>query len=397
LILDSKEVINLVAYSKNKDGYYRASIITGYTTDGKQKRVTVRSKKLVDFKEKLRAAEQMQKQGYDFDSRNITVLEWADRWLETYKKPHVRGHCFETYEINIRLHINPLIGHIKMINVMPYMLQEVLNEQKGKSKSNTEKIKFCLKQMFKRAYLNGITVKDISMDLILPETTEGSRRPLTTAERETLINMAENHRSGLWVLMMLYCGLRPEETVALMWNDISFIEGKETMTISRAVEWIKGRAQIKGVKGKDQKKGKETQRTIPIAPPLVEKLKEATHRGLYVFTPEQSDGMLTNTNLRRMWKSFKRDVDIAMGATVYRNEIIEHALSEEVTPYYLRHTCCTDWFEMGLDLKMVQYLMGHADIKTTANIYIHFTERSVAKAGDIIRGHFEARDRQGTN
>jgi hypothetical protein len=88
-----------------------------------------------------------------------------------------------------------------------------------------------------------------------------------------------------------------------------------------------------------------------------------------------------------MWKSFKRDVDIAMGATVYRNEIIEHMLPEEVTPYYLRHTCCTEWFEMGLDLKTVQYLMGHADIKTTANVYMHFTERSVAKAGDIIRGY----------
>jgi integrase len=167
------------------------------------------------------------------------------------------------------------------------------------------------------------------------------------------------------------------------------------VTIRRAAEWVKGRAQIKGVKGKDKKKGKEAERTIPIAPPLVEKLKTALHKGLYVFTPEQSNGMLTSTNLQRMWKSFKRDVDLAMGATVYRNEIIEHALAEEVTPYYLRHTCCTDWFEMGLDLKTVQYLMGHADIKTTANIYTHFTERSVAKAGDIIRGHFEARGQTG--
>jgi integrase len=205
----------MVAYKKNKSGYYRASIVTGYTPDGKQKRVTVRSKILADFREKLKAAEHMQKQGYDFDSKNITVSEWAEQWLETYKKPHVRSHCAETYEINIRLHINPLIGHIKMSEVMPYMLQDVLNNQKGKSKSNTEKIMFCLRQMFKRAYLNGIIIKDISTDLILPETTEGSRRPLTTAEREAFVKVAENHRSGLWVLMMLYCGLRPEETVAL--------------------------------------------------------------------------------------------------------------------------------------------------------------------------------------
>lgn len=67
----------------------------------------------------------------------------------------------------------------------------------------------------------------------------------------------------------------------------------------------------------------------------------------------------------------------------------------EVTPYYLRHTYATDLFEMGVDLKTAQYLLGHADIKTTANIYTHFMQRSLDKASDIIRGHYNIRCQTG--
>lgn len=387
----------MAQYVKNKDGYYKASVVLGYTPDGKQKRATVRSKSLTEFKEKLKAMQNLKDQGYDFDSKGMTVNEWADKWLETYKKPQVRQHCYETYEINLRLHIKPLIGYLPLAEVKSFQLQEVLNKQEGKSKSNTQKIMFCLKQMFKKAYTNGLIVKDISDGLVLPSTTEGTRRPLTSEEKVAVIKAAASHRAGLWVLTMLYAGLRPEETVALMWSDFDFTPNNETVTIRRAAEWVNGRAKIKGVKGKDKKKGKEAERTIPLSPALVEKLKAASRKGLYVFTPAQSDGMLTQTNVKRLWHSFHREVDLAMGAETYRNKIKVHAFSMEVTPYYLRHTCCTDWFEMGLDLKTVQYLMGHSDIKTTANIYTHFMEKSLKKAGDIIRGHFKERGQNGDN
>ena len=124
-------------------------------------------------------------------------------------------------------------------------------------------------------------------------------------------------------------------------------------------------------------------------------MKEAEHRGLYVFTPEQSTGMLTKSNTKKMWHSFHRDADIFMGAEVYQNKIEQHAFDESVTPYYLRHTYATDLFEMGIDLKTAQYLLGHADIETTANIYTHFMERSLDKVGDIIRGHFNVRGQTG--
>jgi len=100
--------------------------------------------------------------------------------------------------------------------------------------------------------------------------------------------------------------------------------------------------------------------------------------------------MMTKTYIRKLWHSFHRETDIIMGAELYRNKIITNVLPMEVTAYYLRHTFATDLFEMGVDLKTAQYLLGHADIKTTANIYTHFMGRSLERAEDIIRGRFNA-------
>jgi site-specific recombinase XerD len=57
---------------------------------------------------------------------------------------------------------------------------------------------------------------------------------------------------------------------------------------------------------------------------------------------------------------------------VYRNHLIPpFPLADDFVPYLLRHTYCTDLKKQGVDLRIAKDLMGHADIKTTANIYDH--------------------------
>lgn len=361
-------------YTKNKDGYYRSTISTG---DGK--RITVRAKTLTEFNRKLQEAKNLHDTGYDFSSKDMTVSQWAEKWLETYKKPSISEHQYNNYETNIRLHILPLIGNIPISQIKSYQLQEILNQQENKSKSNTEKIRFALKQIFKKAYENGIIVRDISSGLTMPKVVEGHRRPLTIEEQKIVLNVANNHRAGTWVLLMHYCALRPEEAIALMWSDIDLKD--KTLTVKRTVAWSHNQPTLKKPKAKENKQGKEAERTIPLAPELIAHLKSLKHNGLYVCS---GDKIFSQTTVRRMWVNFRRECDLLAGAKTQRNKIIIHAFDQSISPYYLRHTCCTRWFELGLDLKTVQYLMGHADIKTTANIYTHFCEKSLDNAKKII-------------
>ena len=42
-----------------------------------------------------------------------------------------------------------------------------------------------------------------------------------------------------------------------------------------------------------------------------------------------------------------------------------------ITPHVFRHTFCTNMANAGMDLKSLQYLMGHSDTSVTLNVYTH--------------------------
>lgn len=57
-------------------------------------------------------------------------------------------------------------------------------------------------------------------------------------------------------------------------------------------------------------------------------------------------------------------------------------------PHILRHTTCTRMAETDLDIKVVQYVMGHANISVTMDVYNHVTYqerivREIAKLDEV--------------
>ncbi|MCI1966898.1 MAG: tyrosine-type recombinase/integrase [Oscillospiraceae bacterium] len=54
----------------------------------------------------------------------------------------------------------------------------------------------------------------------------------------------------------------------------------------------------------------------------------------------------------------------------------------------LRHTYATSLYRAGVDLKTAQYLLGHSDIRMTAEIYTHIAENDVANSADKISDYF---------
>lgn len=90
----------------------------------------------------------------------------------------------------------------------------------------------------------------------------------------------------------------------------------------------------------------------------------------------------------KAWKSLLREMDLLAGAQTYRNKIIIHsdAIGQDLTPYNLRHTYATELAEKGVPLKTAQYLLGHSDIRVTANIYTHITKTIIEEAREKING-----------
>ena len=66
---------------------------------------------------------------------------------------------------------------------------------------------------------------------------------------------------------------------------------------------------------------------------------------------------------------------------IYRKAGIEGA-----TMHTLRHTYATRCFEAGVDIKAISEQLGHANVKTTYNIYIHLLDDTRAKEIDKLSG-----------
>lgn len=356
---------------KNKDGYYRTTF-TVVDMHGKKKRIELYDKSKKNLEKRLIEKKLEYEKGLLIVNGKSTVEKWANEWLKTYKKGKIAKVTYEDYRQKVQNIIIPAIGTLQISEVKQYNLQQILNVQNC-SKSNAKKIKNTIEQIFKTAAANGLINKDPSTGLAMPKLTDGKRRSITAEEREAILRAAEYHRAGLWVKIMLYCGLRPAEAIVLDWADVNINE--KQITVNKALERLTGK-----IKSPKTLAG---YRNVPIPDVLMKDLKASRGIGL-MFTQPTTNRQHTATSMRCMWNSFKKCVDIEMGAEVCQNKIIASKVADDLTAYCLRHTYCTDLQDAGVPINVAKYLMGHSNIQVTANIYTHHTEKSSAEALNAI-------------
>lgn len=328
--------------------------------NGKKYEATGKTEREATLKlaEKLAAA----RRGEELISGAMTVDAWYKQWKATYKDPKgLTAKSLGMYDEKYDGYMKPAVGHMKLKDVKDIHLQRILNSQAGKSASHVKKLRMVMQEMFKRARQSRLIPYDPAELLELPAVVEKRRRSITDEERKAIIKTAETSRSGLWVLTMLYTGMRPGETAALRWADVDFDNNE--IHVHAALE--SGSGNIKGPKTA------AGVRDIPIHTDLLWRLKAAKKGPLSPVFPTGAGNFQNEKSLRRLWTGFKRELDIQMGAKLERNKIVVSKVAPDLTPYCLRHTFCTDLQKAGVPINVAKELMGHSDIQMTANIYTH--------------------------
>lgn len=322
---------------------------------------------LTKLADKLAAA----KRGEEAIGGSMTVDAWFKEWLSTYKEPKgLTAKSLGMYREKYNGYIKPRIGRMKLKDVKDTHLQKIMNEQAGMSSSHAKKVRMVMQEMFKRARQSRLIVYDPAELLELPATTAGRRRSITEEERAAILSVAEYHPAGLWILTLLYTGMRPGETAALTWADVDFNHNEIHVHTARE----SGGSTIKGPKTESGI------RDIPIHAKLRPLLLSTKGAPFSPVFPNRNGTHMDDDTLYRRWRSFYRELDIYMGAELYRNKIIKHAVAQDITPYCLRHTFCTDLQRAGVPINVSKELMGHSDVSITANIYTH-KDNDVLHAG----------------
>lgn len=356
---------------KGTDGYYRHT----WTYEGK--RYCVRATTERDLWKKVSEKERALETGQIVTNANTRAEQWMYDYIDTYKRPSITGDTYKQLLAYVRNYIAPTIGMLRLKDVRPINLQRIINGCAGQSLSQATKLRNLIQGAFRRARINKLILDDPAEDLTLPDTEDGTHRPITDLEREHILKLCETHRAGLWVLLMLYCGARPVETRGLTWDDI---------------DWKNHLLRIQSAKTD------YGARFVPIPVPLLTRLEDARKaaRMPYIVFQPSTGKQHTKTSMRQMWLNFKRALDIQMGAQTFRGSIIPETsvVAADLTPYCLRHTYGTDLQTAGVPINVAKDLMGHKDLKMTAKIYTRLSSESLAEAGARIEELAAARERK---
>jgi integrase len=305
---------------------------------------------------------------------NITVKEWAAKFLETYIEGGVSKTTFDGYRSLLNNFVVQKIGHLNLCDVKQIHCQGLIKDMGAYTKEYVKKTKYLMCRMFKAAKKNGLIAEDPAEDLRMPETKkDGTRRSITEPEREIFLKTAETHPYGLLLKVILYTGIRPGEAAALQGRHVD-LESSEL-----CVEQARKKTGEIGTP-----KTAAGIRSVPIPEILMAEMKNLNVEPFEYVFPNRRGGVRTAASMTKSWRSFKRAMRIVAGHKT--------VIADDFVPYCLRHTFCTDLQAAGVPLNIAKYLMGHSDVKMTANIYTHTTEGMISSARRAIDAYHKSGD-----
>ena len=293
---------------------------------------------------------------------NRTVRSWALECVETYKVKQ-SDVTRQKYLEKLECYVLKYIGDMRLVDITPMQCQQLVNKQADKSQATINDVYQQLQFIFRMARINRMIPYDPAEHIVKPTGYYHPRRALTTYEEKIFLKVLPLHHCPLFYALMYYAGCRPSEAASVEGRDIQ----------ERAGKWY---LHIRGTKTKS------ADRYVPIMPELMAFVPKK-RSPFELLCKSQAGTKLNKESMRRGWSYLERLMNIAMGARLYRNQLIPPLpLATDLSAYCLRHTFCTNLQKKGVDIRTAQYLMGHADIKMTANIYTHVDFEIISDAAD---------------
>lgn len=346
---------------KRKDGRWEGRYIRDYQENGRANYQSVYGKSYAEVKSKLANCKELQRKGA-LQGCKLTVNELLEAWL-LERQSHVKVSSLARYTVLARKHIAPELGKLAVADLTAKKLEAFTAEKQnrgrldhsgGLSPKTVTDILFVLKsalKLAKRRY--GYIDTGSAMDAKAP--TIPKRRIETFGEYETArmsqILSSDPNLSSTAYLLCLNTGIRLGELCGLRWSDLDCKENE--LRISRTVQRVKTANRTELIV--QSPKSAASERTIPLEPELTRLLmswRGSASNDAYILT-----GSSRPMEPRTMQYRFKRFL-IKNGFAVRNFHV-------------LRHSFATRCISTGMDAKCLSEILGHSNVKTTLQLYVH--------------------------
>ncbi len=335
------------------------------------------------LREKEKEIQKSLLEGENLFRGNVTLDEMFDIYIK--KKKH-RGkpltpNTIKNYTVMYNKHIRGSnlgkmnIQKIKKSNIVDFYMQLQKDDLSYGTITFYQKV---MSAIFNMAIDEEFIDKNPTLRAL--DQIEGSQKKkevLTAEEQESLLKFAKKNNPDMYckLVFLVDTMCRVSEFSGITWKDINIKE--RIVSINHQLQYEKYlgeehcRFHIALTKGKEIRYVPMTQRLYKVLKEMKENYFidrrdiEVDGVGDFVFFSENGY-LLHAISFRRELLKFQNSY----------NKKAKHKI-ECLTPHMLRHTGCTRNAENGMDLKVLQYLMGHKSSKITYDVYNHVTQERV--------------------
>ena len=320
-------------------------------------------------------------------------LKNAEKFIDT-----TRDNYIAMWDIHIR---NTELGNAEIRNIRPSHIKKFYKSLKDSGLSNsTIKLFHCmLLPSFKLAVDDDMIRKNPATDC-LNDYKGGAKvkEALTVSEQRTLLEFVKNSKVynsyEPMLRYMLGTACRIGEVIGITWNDIDMKNRK--ININHQLTY-KRNAEKKTVFSISSTKTDAGNRVIPMTEDVYNALCEQRKQNLYLGIPRDyeidgySNFVFMSKNGRPIapngFNNAMKNIVNAYNKVEQEKAVEEKrppVLMPHISAHTFRHTGCTRMAESGMNVKVLQYIMGHSNISVTMDVYSHAQEENITNEIDRL-------------
>ena len=364
---DKKGRILKTGESQRKDFVYQYRYI-----DFHGKRQTVYASTLQELRQKEKEIQKQVDDGLDYEAGQITVIELIEKYISL--KQGVRYNTKVGYQFVLNLVKKEEFGYRKISTIkVSDAKQWFMKLQKdGRGYSIITSVRGVIKPAFQMAYDEDAVRKNpFAFKLTDAVVNDSEQRiALTDEQLEIWMDFIKNDNTYCKYydefVVLLETGMRVSEFCGLTKKDLDF-KNRRIRVDHQLVRERGGKYYV------EETKTSSGCRFLPMTDSIYQSLKNMLARRPKVKKEVVVDGytgfiMLDKNGNPKVALHVENEMRWAMKK--YKKLHPDRPLPN-ITPHVLRHTFCTNYANAGMDIKDLQYLMGHSDAGVTLNVYTH--------------------------
>lgn len=355
-------------------------------TDIRGKRQTIYSSDLKELREKEKEIQRQLDDGIDYAAGNITMIALLERYISL--KQGVRYNTKAGYNFVLNLIKKEDFGYqqIRDIKVSDAQQWIMKLQNDGKGYSTITSVRGVIKPAFQMAYNEDIIRRNPFDFKLVDVVPNDSQKRIAMTEEQQGIWMGFIREDKTYTkyydefVVLLGTGMRVSEFCGLTKSDLDF-ENRRIRVDHQLVRERGGKYYV------EKTKTECGCRFIPMTEEVYKSLKNILARRKKVKTEIMVDGysgflLLDKDDKPKVALHIENEMRWAMKK--YRKLHPEKPLPH-ITPHVFRHTFCTNMANAGMDIKTLQYVMGHSDVGVTLNVYTHASyDRAAEQMTKII-------------